>query len=282
MSQTALSLGLRASRNSLEEELTTFAQPADYTHSRWALTPSVALAYKAGADSIVYVRYGSAFRQGGISADASGNPCRSMEMNSQPSKAVGDNVSAGIDQPGNLPFVVEQHPVRSLIAGGIIETINAGTGAISGAEMSIKLNRHGWSVAAGTSLQSALLVRNETGLLLDDRRLPVVPNWTSRLDIARKFSYGEWDLSADFRLNYMGPARLSFDPALDRPMGNTLAAAASISATRGAFGLSINLDNVLGARGDRFAYGNPLRIFTMQQYVPQAPATFRLTLSYRQ
>ena len=278
-----LSLGLRASRNSLEEELTTFAQPAEYTHSRWALTPSFALAYKAATESIAYVRYGSSFRQGGISADASGTsvPLDGDEL---------ATLESGWRQRfGPVTTSLELYhswwsSIQSdrILPGGIIATINAGTGAISGAELSTKLNlRHGWSVAAGTSLQSALLVRNETGLLLDDRRLPVVPNWASRLEIARQVTFGPWDLNANFRLNYLGPARLSFDPALDRGMGNTLAAAASISAKRGAFALSIKLDNVFGARGDSFAYGNPLRIFAARQYVPQAPTTFRLTLSYR-
>ena len=278
-----LSLGLRASRNSLEEELTTFAQPADYAHSRWALTPSVAIAYKAATDGIAYVRYGSAFRQGGISSNISGAsvPLDGDELATLESgwRQRFGPITTNLDLYHSWWSSIQSD---RLLPGGIIETINAGTGAISGAELSATLNpRHGWSVAVGASLQSALLVRNDTGVLLDDRRLPVVPSWSSRFEIARRITLGRWDLNGNLRLNYVGPARLSFDPALDRPMGNTLTTSMGISATRGVLAVSFKLDNLFGARGDSFAYGNPLRIFAARQYVPQAPTSFRFTLSYR-
>ena len=278
-----LSLGLRASRNSLEEELTAFAQPVDYAHSRWALTPSAALAYTAGTDSIAYVRYGSAFRQGGISSSASGAsvPLDGDELATLESgwRQRFGLVTTSLDLYHSWWSSIQSD---RLLPGGIIATINAGTGAITGAELSAMMSPlHGWSVAVGTSLQSALLVRNDTGLLLDDRRLPVVPSLSSRFEIARKITLRQWDLNADLRLNYVGPARLSFDTVLDRSMGDTLSSSMGISAARGALALSFKLDNVFGARSDSFAYGNPLRIFTARQYVPQAPTSFRFTLSYR-
>ncbi len=76
---------------------------------------------------------------------------------------------------------------------------------------------------------------------------------------------------------YVGPARLSFDPALDRPMGNYLETGVGLEARRGRWSLALEGKNLFNSRGDSFVYGNPLRIFSTQQYVRQDPFSVRFS-----
>ena len=125
-----------------------------------------------------------------------------------------------------------------------------------------------------------MLTRDMSGLEMHDRRLPVVPSWTLRGSLARSFALKAWDAMVSAGARYVGPARLSFDPALDRPMGRYLETTLRFEARRGPWVVALEGRNVLNARGNSFAYGNPLRLFSDRQFVRQDPFALRLSVVF--
>jgi hypothetical protein len=75
------------------------------------------------------------------------------------------------------------------------------------------------------------------------------------------------------QLRYIGPARLSFDPTLDRPVGKILESRLEGHLAFREYELSLRIENLLDRSSDTFAFGNPLRFFAGRQYSPQPPLT---------
>ena len=82
---------------------------------------------------------------------------------------------------------------------------------------------------------------------------------------------GRADSSIRFQLRYVGPARLSFDPTLDRPMGDLLESRIEATVAIDGFETAIAVNNLFDSKADSFAFGNPMRISTARQYTPQDP-----------
>jgi outer membrane receptor protein involved in Fe transport len=276
-------LGGRVYRSVLRERRAFTAAKGHEGLVRTGVTPSAALAWHPTAHRMFYVRYGSAVRQAGTTVQADGTV----------QKLDGDELATAEagwrEEHGPYSFDLSAYhswwnDVQSdvLLPNGLVETANVGRAAITGAELTAKaqLGKR-WRLEAGAMAQSALLVRNETGLKLDDRRLPVVPEWTLRGMLAHDFPLGDWLATVSGDARYVGPSRLSFDPALDRPMGNYVQIDAALQATRGKWTVAIEGENLFDARGDSFAYGNPLRLMSTNQYVRQDPFDVKLSLILR-
>jgi hypothetical protein len=139
---------------------------------------------------------------------------------------------------------------------------------------------HGWALDAGAAWQSALLVRNETGLELDDRRLPAIPQYTLRGMLSRKWMVGSVETGFDLGLRYVGPARLSFQPQLDLPMGDYLETSLEGHVRLDQLRIRLTLENLFGAKADTLPYGNLLRIASMRQYTPQSPRSVSVQLAW--
>ena len=276
-------VGARGFRSLIEESRTEGPDSVERRFIRYGLTPSVGLAWHPRAGNLVYLHYGSAFRQGGTGIGSS----EAIEALDGDELAT---ISAGWrDTEGMLRFDLGLYhswwsSIQSdvLRPNGLIETANVGNGAITGAELSLEVEpAENWHLQAGAMVQSALIDAADAPPGADDRRLPVVPDMTFRAAVVRDFFLGDWDVSAKLQMNYIGSARLSFDPDLDRKMGKVLGADAHIRASRGSLIVALEVLNLFDGRHDTFAYGNPLRIRQMQQYTPQEPRTARLTLVFR-
>jgi outer membrane receptor protein involved in Fe transport len=179
-------------------------------------------------------------------------------------------------------FYTDWNHIQSdfLLSNGLISTQNAGHGRILGLEASLEWRlTHDLQVTAGGTAINASLISTENGLKLDDLRLPVVPDFTARLAISYGVDLGAWRANLSAQANYVGVARLSFDPDLDRKMGDYAPVSASASLTRGRLGVSARIDNVFDITGDSFAFGNQFSILHSQQYTPLRPRTFTLALS---
>ena len=113
----------------------------------------------------------------------------------------------------------------------------------------------------------------ESGIALEDRRLPIVPDFTGRLAVEYTFDLGGWKARLTGQANYVGKARLAFDPNLDRQMGGYLPVAATATLVRDGLVLSARIDNLLDIKGDSFAFGNQFSILSAQQYTPLRPRT---------
>lgn len=268
--------GARLYRSSIRETRRTSLGVEEREDDRAGMTPTLALAWQPGGHRLVYLRYGSAFRQGGaeIAADGTLRPLKgdelaSLELGWREILPGGGRIelSAWYSRWENVQSDV-------LEDNGLIETASAGDAQVIGVEGSVDLPLGpGWHVEGGVNVTDARLVRNALGYSLEDRRLPVVPQYTLRASLRRDFRMGPLD--ARFRLgaHYLGPARMSFDPLLDRHMGDIFQSEAEVQLSRGDWTLALSARNLTGARGNAFAFGNPLRYRTMRQFTPQQPPT---------
>lgn len=247
---------------------------------RTGVTPSASLAWRPREGRLFFVRYGSAFRQGGLGTRASapvvlrGDELRTIEAGWRETLGRAGRFDLGA-------YFSDWDNVQSdaLAADGLVGTIEAGRARIVGTEASLEMTPGtGWRAQVGAIFQSALLIRNDLGIELDDRRLPVVPRYTLRGSLRREWALGTIPVSASADLRYVGPARLSFDPALDRRAGDVLETHLGLGGQWGRIALGLQVTNLFGADANTFALGNPLRVLATRQYIPQAPRTVGLTI----
>ena len=246
------------------------------------VTPSAALIWHPQPGRLLWLRYGSAFRQGGLDYDPegkvrpfAGDKLATLEAGWREELGGGGQLDADT-------FITWWDDMQSdmLLTNGLIETQNAGDGRILGGEATLArpLGKV-WLLTLGATAQSALLVQNRLGITLDDRRLPAIPEYTLRGQVDYSFRVAGASGRVGVMLRYLGPARLSFDPRLDRPMGKTLDSRLNAALDWGRTTLDLKIDNLLDRAGDTFAFGNPFRVAT-PQYTPQAPLSTTLSLTH--
>ena len=287
-----IDLGTRLSRDTLDETLVT---PGNGAHPTTIATvqrnssvgPSAAMSWHPDAATTVFGRVATAFRQGELEQ-------RDAPTDGSDPTSPGDHLTTaelGLRRSlaRNGLLSISAHYTRwndmtadTLLSNNIIATRDAGAARIVGAQGQIRiLPANGWRMEAGWEAEAAHLVRNRLGYALDDSRLPVVPVYTVRLAVHRSFTMlgGAADLGGEAR--QIGPGRLSFDPQLDRRIPPRLETGMTgeIRWSRVLFG--IRVDNLLDARSDTFAFGNPLRLATSPQYVPMRPRTILLSIGFR-
>ena len=276
--------GGRLYRSSVADTLFASGARGSSERDRTGFTPQVAVRWKPDTRNLVYLRYGSAFRQG-----ASG-----LGRGTVTGRLAGDelaSIEAGwrleLKGSGRLEMAVwyaRWNHVQSdtLSQNGLIGTIDAGDAGIVGLETSLAWPvREGWKVEAGGNLTDARLTRNALGYELHDTRLPVVPDYTLRAALSHEFELAGLPASARFDLRYLGPARMSFEPDLDRRMGKVLESGIEVDVSSGNWLWGVSARNLFGAKGDAFAFGNPLRYRLSQQHVQQLPRTILLNASLK-
>lgn len=245
-------------------------------------SPSLSIAWTPNRQTLVYLRYARALRPGGLApADQPG--ARRFQADHLATVDLGLRYAAADRLTATAAvFYTDWHHIQSdyLLANGLISTRNAGHGRIIGIEGSLDWKpAKGLQITAGATYTDALLLSTENGIAIDDRRLPVVPDLTARLAIRYGFGSGPWKADIGIQANYVGKARLTFDPDLDREMGNYLPVAASATIARDRLRLSARLDNLFDIQGDSFAFGNQFSIMNSQQYTPLRPRTLTLSVA---
>ncbi|MDE1917164.1 MAG: TonB-dependent receptor [Sphingomonadales bacterium] len=273
--------GGRLFRSALDVSRASTTAQARLETTRFGITPSAALTWRPHDGRTLYLRYDSAFRQGGLDFESSG------QIHAYP----GDNIATIATgwreewrDGGQLElsaFYDWWDDVQSdmLLANGLIETRTAGDAKIIGAEAALSLPiSSAWRISLGATAQSAHLVRNVLGQTLADTRLPAIPDYTLRGSVERHLRLGGAQGLLRLSLRYSGPARLSFEPQLDRAMGRVLDSMIENSWTWPRTTVSFSISNPLNRAGNLFAYGNPFRA-AQAQYTPQQPLTVKMTVT---
>lgn len=272
--QFSLNAGGRLFRSVTEESRILSNGQAKAETSKAGVTPSIVLSWKPDARQIAWLRYGSAFRQGGTDISVAGDV----------EQLKGDELAmleAGwrADWPGSAKFELsawygwwDNLQSDLLEANGLIETANVGRAITTGIEATgLASVTQGWRVEAGGNFTMAKLVRNTLGYELADRHLPSVPEYTLRGKLIHDFALGDADVAVATSLRYVGPARLSFDPLVDRSMGNYLESSLEGSIQLDRFAVRLRAENLFASKVDTFAFGNSLRFASGRQFTPQSP-----------
>jgi iron complex outermembrane recepter protein len=247
------------------------------------ISPSLAISAKPNSTSYYYLRAASAFRPAGLSpfAPASQDAFDSDELKTLELGGRWHSTDRHFGAQAVL-YGSQWQQIQSdyLLPNGLIATRNSGRGLIYGVEASGNWQAGDrWTLGGGISLQHARLEKPAPGLALPaDRQLPVVPRYRANLDVTRTMPLGAWDGRLTMHGALTGPARLSLDPGLDRPVARYFTLDIAASARRGPWSLGLVLRNILNTDVDTHPYGNPFSIRMVDQHVPMRPrsAMFRL------
>ncbi|MEG8024178.1 TonB-dependent receptor [Sphingomonas aurantiaca] len=259
--------------------------PDEQSTTKLGVTPSGTLIWHRDDVGLIWLRYASAIRPAGVtraSVDTErripGDELQSIELGWR-IRGMGDRLTLN----GAIFGSTWEH-LRSDVVGsdGLLGTVDAGNATNYGIEFGGRFDAAPYGIDFGTTIQRARLTSpaNDRGPE-DDRRLPVVPDYSARLGLSRRFALIGKPASGYVTARYIGQTRLSFDPLLDRPAGDyaTLDAGATLDDGRRQW--SIAVDNVLDGRGNSFGFGNPFTLSTTTQTVPIRPRTVTLRLAIR-
>lgn len=280
-----LGLGTRLFRATTDDERREeLGAPAATARAKLGVTPSASVTYEVAPERLVYLRFGTAFRPGGLDpANArtgryGGDEVRSFDLGTRQSLAGGKLLLSGGAFRSTWTNVQSDY----LQDNGLVATRNAGDALILGAELAVEWQPGAWWFRTGGVKQHARLERGVGGAdLPEDRRLPVVPDLTARFEMGRTVAVagapGEVHAAAD----YLGRSRLSFDQGLDREEGGyaTLRVGGSVALQR--LLIRVEADNLLNSRADTFAFGNPFMVRVEREYTPLRPRSVRVAVTHR-
>lgn len=274
----ALTLGLRgfAARDDNEQ------RDARQQNQRFGLTPSATLSWSPAADRLLWLRYASAVRPGGLNpAGAGAGSFRSDDLRSI---EFGWRLGAGPLRLDGAAFALWWENVQSDTIGpdGLVRTINAGTASNFGLELGATLALGRVTLDAALTVQRARLIDPSAAagaISGDDSRLPVVPDLAGRVRAALDLPLAGLPLHWSGTLRHVGPARLGFDRALTRSMGGYWLVDAAVSVRRGRWQVALSGTNLADSRGDSFSFGNPFSIRAADQHTPPEPRMLTLRIA---
>jgi len=284
----ALQGGGRLFRVSSDDERTIAGVIHAISARKVGFTPEGAVMWRPLDGRLFFVRYGSAFRLGGltVSSPLFDEDCVAEGDCGDVEATAGDDlktIEAGwreqFGRGGSLDissYYTSWRNVQSdfLTSTGLTQSGRVGDARIIGTEITLNVPLGPWQLGLGGVYQDTRLVdftASEIGA--ENARLPVVPKYSGRFALKRNLKLGKANGWLRATLRYVGPSRLSFDPALDRPMGNYIDAGIEGRIVAGRFEFGVEVENIFANSGDTFALGNQFRAATMRQYTPQVPAS---------
>lgn len=247
------------------------------------ITPSLTLSWRPLERGVVWLRYASAVRPGGINTD--GDPgARSFRSDELASVELGWRLTLARSHlllNGSL-FGLRWENVQSDTLGtdSLVRTINAGRARNIGAELSAVLHIDPFRLEGNLTIQHGRLYRPSAAANAfgDDNRLPVLPDYAGGLKLSYSRPVGAATVGGFISARYTGSARLSFDPTLGRPMGDFWVSDAGAELARGDWKAALTIANLLDQRENSFGYGNPFTVRLIDQRTPMQPRTLTLRL----
>lgn len=254
--------------------------------SKSGLTPSFTLSWRPDEQAMLWVRYAGAVRPGGINPD--GDP-QSQSFRSDDLKSVELGwrlaLAGGQVRLNGSLFGLRWKNVQSDILGAdsLVRTINAGRAGNFGAELSGEWRIEPFTVETSLTVQHGRLDRPSPAASApgDDNRLPVLPDYSGGLKLTYARLFDDLQFRAFASVRYTGAARLSFDPSLDRPMGDFWIGDIGADIVRGRWKAGVTVANILDQRDDSFGFGNPFTLRSVEQRTPFQPRTVSLRVETR-
>jgi outer membrane receptor protein involved in Fe transport len=255
------------------------------SRSDFRASPTAALSWHPSDGLLFYARHQRGFRAGGLAVSATGSEmsARRFESDSLSSFELGvrfgrtrspftinaaiscarwADIQADLIDPRGLPF-----------------TTNIGDGRIYGLEVEATLRpTPRLRIEASAFLNESALSRPDPAFAAaDERNLPNVATGGGRLSVQyrRPLTHGI-DLEVDGAIRYVGASRLGIGEPLDVRQGDYVDSQLGARIDFSWFGLSLDIDNLADARGNRFALGNPFGVGDGNQVTPLRPRTVRL------
>lgn len=247
------------------------------------IAPSLTLSWHPLDRGVVWLRYASAVRPGGINTD--GDPgARSFRSDELKSLELGWRLTLAGGRlllNGSL-FGLRWENVQSDTLGtdSLVRTINAGSARNIGAELAAMLHIEPFRLEGNLTFQHGRLYRPSVAAnaIGDDNRLPVLPDHAGGLKLSYSQPVGVATVGGFISARYTGSARLSFDPALNRSMGDFWVGDIGAELSCGDWKAALTIANLFDQREDSFGYGNPFTVRLIAQRTPMQPRTLTLRL----
>ena len=251
----------------------------------YSATPSFSVDWRdADERRFFYLRYARAVRPGGVNL-VGASELRRFAADRLSNVDLGSRLLLSGDALSidSALFATRWSHIQSdyLLDNGLVGTRNVGSGRIVGVESSLRwVVDDAWRVEGAVTLQHARLHASAVVPDEEDHRLPVVPDVRARGSLVRVLTLQGLRVQLRADVNYVGESRLSFEPALDRRMGDYVRADIAVQLQHGPTSWTLQLSNLLDSRADTFAFGNPFSIRTQSQFTPLRPRTLMLGVSY--
>ncbi|WBO24651.1 TonB-dependent receptor [Sphingomonas abietis] len=254
----------------------------DDDHDRHALAalPSIGLTWKAAPRLAFYARYQEGFRPGGIAVQA--GAVQHFEGDSVATWEAGLRYGAAGDRFSAVAALSYAHwediQADLVDAQGLPYTANIGSGRIAGIEL-----KSSWRPTDTLTVDGALFA-NESDLSKPDpafagekdASLPNIADLTLRLGFTYHMQFAGRPISLTGSADYVGHSRLGVGPLLDLHQGGYVETRLGMSVPVGRVTLSLAANNLLNARGNIFALGDPFGVTNADQITPMRPRTVRL------
>ncbi|MEA3030704.1 MAG: hypothetical protein QOG13_2029 [Sphingomonadales bacterium] len=250
------------------------------------ISPTAALTWRLGRRLLLYGRFQQGFRAGGLAVSSTGSATSAQRFESDSLTSYETGVRFGRPDADRLSFNAAISYARwadiqaDLIdARGLPFTTNLGDGRIYGFEF-----EGSWRATSTLSFDasafinhSALSAPNPAFAAADERALPNIARAGARAagHFRSALSPG-LTLALDGSVRYVGESHLGIGDPLDIDQGRFVDAQVGARLDFGRFGVSLDIDNVADALGNRFSFGNPFTVAGRQQSTPLRPRTVRL------
>ena len=279
-------LGGRAtlSRN-VGEPLNLRGIAAEPGRTDFRVSPMASITWRPHDGLLFYARVQQGFRAGGLAVEGVGRRAVATRFESDGLTSFEAGFRLGrSSSPFHLDTVLSaarwSHVQADLIdRRGLPFTTNLGDGRILGLETNAS-----WRVSPAFSLEAAAFL-NDSALshpdsayaAAQDRDLPNVPRAGARAaaHLTKSLSHS-LTLAVDGALRYVGRSHLGIGAPLDQVQSGFVDGQLGSRLDFGRFGVSVDVDNVADARGNRFSFGNPFTVANGLQTTPLRPRTVRL------
>jgi outer membrane receptor protein involved in Fe transport len=261
---------------------------AEPSRTDFRVSPTAAITWRPGGGVLLYGRFQQGFRAGGlaVSASGAGGPVQRFESDSLTSYEAGIRFGqAGRDRvsvDASVSYARWADIQADLIdARGLPFTTNIGDGRIFGLEIDAS-----WRATPSLSLDlaafltsSALSSPAPAFASANERDLPNIADAGARAAVHyRTVLSTAMTLRVDGAARYVGHSQLGIGPPVDIRQGGYIDTQLGARLDFGRFGLSLDVDNVADARGNRFSFGNPFTVGDRTQTTPLRPRTVRIGL----
>ncbi|MCT2560191.1 TonB-dependent receptor [Tsuneonella sp. YG55] len=283
----ALTAGARISFYRQVSELTNTSPSVDLEPKRsaWRLLPTAALSWKPGRDWLVYARYHEGYRPGSQRIVGEGTQVRTARFSPDELKTTEGGVRFGNEPDtrfsGGVAYAYSrwqdvQADLITTVGFPYVANIGSGYVRYTSAYLSWKPAK-GLELGATGFLATSHLDRLTPAFATaDERDLPNIADSGWRVSGHYEAAIGTTGLKFDASVSHIGKSYLAIGAPLERRQGDFYDASLGCRISFGKWGVSVDVDNLLDSRANRFSFGNPFSVADEDQRTPLRPRTLRI------
>ncbi|MDG2005229.1 MAG: TonB-dependent receptor [Novosphingobium sp.] len=285
--RVSLTLGGRYSLVRQTVELLEQDLPDDFEpkRSQKQFLPTAAISWRPRGGWLAYVRFQKGFRPGGLQIAGGLDEPTALRFEEDGIRTVELGLRFGTRPGSRLSGDISfSHSRWNDIQADLVDlqgfpiTANIGSGRVRNLSANITWQPWPWlSLDASGFINNSNLDRPAPQFLADeDRDLPNIADLGWKLSAVARKDLGRATLSGQSTLRYVGRSSLAIGEPFNLSQGGFYELSMGTRIGFGPWGLSIDVQNLLDADGNRFSYGNPFSVAGGQQTTPLRPRTVRI------